>query len=118
MDKATGVAYNRGVRAPTLMNDVIFKIVFGTQPNEPILRALLNALLGLSGDQRLIELQILNPHADKEYFVERGVVLDVKARDGRGRLYNVEVEVAEEPDYIKRSLYYLARLFGEQLEKG
>ena len=44
--------------------------------------------------------------------------LDVKARDGRAQLYNIEVQVADEHDYIKRSLYYLARLFGEQLERG
>src|SRR5262245_32054393 len=103
---------------PVLLNDVIFKVVFGTQRNEAVLRALLNALLGLTGTARIESLQILNPYSGSEHLGDRGVILDVKARDGTGRLYNVEVQVAEEPDYIKRSLYYLARLFSEQLGKG
>jgi predicted transposase/invertase (TIGR01784 family) len=103
---------------PAFMNDVVFKIVFGTEKNEALLRALVNALLGLTGPDRIAELRILNPHAGKDHPDDRGVILDVKARDGHGRLYNVEVQVAEQPAYIQRSLYYAARLFSEQLGKG
>ena len=80
--------------------------------------ALLNALLGFQGQDRIASLEILNPNIDKDYLREHGVILDIKARDGRGQFYNIEVQVRDEPDYIKRSIYYLARLFGEQLEKG
>jgi predicted transposase/invertase (TIGR01784 family) len=106
------------MRHPTLMNDIIFKIVFGTQENEAVLRALLNAILGLSGPDRIVELTILAPHVDKTYIVDRGAILDVKARDGQGRLYNIELQVSDEPSYVKRALYYLARLYSEQLERG
>lgn len=105
-------------KTPALMNDILFQVVFGTERNEPLLRALLNALLGRTGDERITHLDILNPHGDKSHVQDRGVVLDVKARDGAGRLFNVEVQVTEEPDYVSRSLYYLARLFTEQLVKG
>lgn len=106
------------MRHPTLMNDIIFKIVFGSPQNVPVLRALLNAILQLSGQERIQSLELLNPYVDKEYLRERGAILDVKCRDGLGRLYNVEVQVSDEPHYVARSLYYLARLFGEQLQKG
>jgi predicted transposase/invertase (TIGR01784 family) len=102
----------------SLLNDVIFKIVFGSEPNAPVLRALLNALLELSGDGSIVELELLNPGLDRERLGQKGVILDLKARDGRGRLYNIEVQVTRERDYILRALYYLARLFGGQLEPG
>jgi len=102
----------------SLLNDVIFKIVFGSDSSRPVLRALLNALLGLSGPERIADLEILNPYLDKEHVLDRGVVLDVKARDGRGHLYNIEVQVAGHRAYKERALYYLARLFTGQLEPG
>lgn len=91
----------------TLLNDIVFKIVFGTEANRPILRALLNALLGFSGDERIEDLELLNPYLDKEHLLEKGVVLDVKARDRRGRLYNIEVQVGAQPAYVQRVIYYL-----------
>ena len=51
----------------SLLNDVFFKIVFATEQNSPILRALLNALLDLSGNDRILELEILNPALDNEH---------------------------------------------------
>ncbi|MBI4861011.1 MAG: Rpn family recombination-promoting nuclease/putative transposase [Candidatus Riflebacteria bacterium] len=102
----------------SLINDIVFKIVFGTAQNRHLLRALLNALLGLGGDRRIVDLEILNPIIDKEYLKEKGAILDVKAQDGQGRLYNIEVQVCDDPAYIQRALYYLARLFGGQLETG
>lgn len=72
----------------------------------------------LSGDDRIVELEVLNPYVDKEHLLEKGVILDVKARDGLRRLYNIEVQVAQEPAYVERALYYLTRLFGSQLKTG
>jgi len=102
----------------SLLNDIIFKIVFGSETSRPVLRALLNALLGLSGRERIVDLEILNPALDRDHLLDKGVVLDVKARDGQGRLYNIEVQVSPDRAYIPRAVYYLARLFGGQLEKG
>ncbi|MBT9584090.1 Rpn family recombination-promoting nuclease/putative transposase [bacterium] len=100
------------------MNDVIFKIVFGSTENAPILRALLNAILGLSGPDRIQEVQISNPYGEKKRIDEKEIILDIKARDGEDRRYNVEVQLNREPNYVERSLHYLARLFSEQVGKG
>jgi hypothetical protein len=60
------------------MNDILFKIVFGTEQSEPVLRPLLNALLGLMGENRIVQLQILNPFIGKSFADDRGVILDVR----------------------------------------
>ena len=46
------------------------------------------------------------------------MILDVRAHDEAGRRYNIEVQLRAEGDYFKRSLYYLAKLFSEQLGRG
>jgi predicted transposase/invertase (TIGR01784 family) len=102
----------------SLLNDIIFKIVFGTDANRPLLRALLNALLGLQGPDRITDLTILNPSIDKEYLAQKDAILDVKAQDTRGRRYNIEVQLASRPAYVARAIFYLARLYTDQLEKG
>lgn len=102
----------------SLLNDIIFKIVFGTDENRPLLRALLNALLGLTGPDRISDLTILNPSIDKEYLTQKDAILDVKARDTLGRRYNIEVQLASQPAYVARAVFYLARLYTDQLEKG
>ena len=102
----------------TLLNDVIFKIVFGCQKNALLLRALLNAILRFTGDERITEVEILNPFLEKDYHDDKGAILDVKARDGQGRLYDIEVQVSNEVAYEDRAIFYASRLFGGQIEKG
>ncbi|MBI4867912.1 MAG: Rpn family recombination-promoting nuclease/putative transposase [Candidatus Wallbacteria bacterium] len=102
----------------SLLNDVIFKIVFGSEEGRPLLKSLLNAVLEHSGEVPMAEVELLNPNLDKAHLLEKGVLLDVKARDDQGRLYNIEVQVASEPAYVERALYYVARLFGDQLGRG
>ena len=55
-------AYNEAaMERLSLLNDILFKIVFGSESSRPVLRALLNALLGFSGEGRIVDLEILNP---------------------------------------------------------
>lgn len=107
------------VSYPGLLNDVIFKIVFGGTQSEAVLKCLLNALLVLQGGDRIVALEILSPNPEKFYFDDKGPVLDLKARDEKGTHYNVEVQLrAAGLSYIKRSLYYTTRLYSEQLKSG
>ena len=82
------------------------------------MRALLNAILNLTGSDRTQEVQVSNPYGEKKRILEKEIILDIKARDGQDRLYNVEVQLNREPNYINRSLHYPARLFSEQLGMG
>jgi len=77
----------------SLRNDIIFKYVFGHENNEKILRALLNAILGLEGDERIESLSFLNPANLQEYLKDKFTTLDVKAKDSTGKKYNIEMQV-------------------------
>ena len=102
----------------TLLNDILFKVVFGTQRHSEALRGLLNAILGLQGSDRIAEITLLNPLREKERLEDKGTALDVKARDGHGRVYNIEVQVQAQVAYRERSLYYAANMINAQIESG
>ncbi|MBT9582789.1 Rpn family recombination-promoting nuclease/putative transposase [bacterium] len=102
----------------TLLNDILFKVVFGSQRHSEALRGLLNAILGLQGDSRITEITILNPLREKEHLEDKSTVLDVKARDGHGATYNIEVQVQAQVAYRERSLFYAANMISQQIEAG
>jgi len=65
-----------------MLNDVIFKIVFGQEDSVALLQRLINALLGLEGNERIAALTIMNPQLDKHSLTDKGVILDIRACDG------------------------------------
>jgi len=100
-----------------LRNDIIFKAVFGYEKNEKLLISLLNAILGLKGDKKIVSLTFLNAFNIKEYLNDKLTIVDVKVVDGTGVRYNIEMQVADDKSYLKRILYYLAKLYTEQLKQ-
>ena len=73
--------------------DYAFKRVFGREQNTDILCALLNAILQPTPDRRLVSAEILNPFLDQETDDDKLAILDIKARDQLGRLYNIEMQM-------------------------
>jgi predicted transposase/invertase (TIGR01784 family) len=45
-------------------------------------------------------------------------ILDIKAKDASGRLFNVEIQLSGGPDLLQRFLYYCTRIYVSQLEEG
>ena len=63
--------------------DFVFKKVFGSPENIPVLIGLLNAILKLV--HPIVHVEILNPFSYQEFADEKLVVLDIRARDSSGR---------------------------------
>ncbi len=98
--------------------DYAFKRVFGSENNEPILIDLLNSILAPPADRRIVYVEIMNPFNDKEYSSDKLSILDIKARDQFGRLYNIEMQMANPLAFQERVLYYWAVVHGDQLKEG
>ncbi len=86
--------------------------------NAPLLVLLLNALLDPPADRSLVSLTILNPLLPQESDEDKLSVLDVRARDGQGRHYNIEMQLFTHPHLKERLLYYWAKMYGQQLSEG
>ncbi len=102
----------------SFLDDFVFKYIFGQERNKRLLISLLNALLHREGKARIVDIDILNPFNLKDIDEAKVSIVDVKARDSAGHRYLIEVQVKRDEGIVPRTLYYLARLFTEQLGEG
>jgi predicted transposase/invertase (TIGR01784 family) len=98
--------------------DYAFKHVFGREESKPALISLLDAVLQPAEGQHIASLDLLNPFNDKEFPDDKWSILDIKARDQKGRQFNVEMQMLAYGAFRQRALYYWARLHQGQLKKG
>ncbi len=96
--------------------DFAFKKLFGSEENKDLLLALLNAIL--SENERIAEVILSNPYNLADYRAGKMSILDIKARDELGRWFNVEMQIGEDLNFDKRSIYYWAKLVTGQLSEG
>jgi predicted transposase/invertase (TIGR01784 family) len=99
-------------------NDVAFKKIFGNEEKKEILISFLNAVLDLKGDHEIEDLAILNPYQTPKIEALKDTLLDVKARDKRGVTFIVEMQIEYTIGLKKRFLYYTAKEYVAQIERG
>ena len=99
--------------------DFIFKNIFGNKTSSNILISLLNAVLGYKKDgKKITEITIDDSFIKKENIDDKFAILDIKATLNDGTRVNIEMQIVDQYDMKKRSLYYLSRLYSEQLKQG
>jgi predicted transposase/invertase (TIGR01784 family) len=99
-------------------NDVAFKKIFGSEEKKEILISFLNAVLDLTGDRAIEEVQILNPYQAPKLELLKETLLDVQAKDKRGVTFIVEMQVEYTLGLKKRFLYYAAKSYVSQIGRG
>ncbi|WP_243526698.1 Rpn family recombination-promoting nuclease/putative transposase [Bacillus pseudomycoides] len=98
--------------------DFAFKQLFGTKGNEEILIGLLNAILEESLDEPIVSLQLEDPHLHKAYEDDKLSILDLLATLENGTQVNIEIQLRNTHDMVKRSLYYWSKLYTSQMQEG
>lgn len=96
--------------------DVIFKRVFGNENNKDIIAAFLSALLEIPRES-IEEIYINNVELAPEYFDQKFSRLDLRM-EVDGRIVNVEMQVNREDNFQERTLFYWAKMYGEELKTG
>ena len=98
--------------------DCVFKALLGAEQNRRLLIHFLNAILGDELTAPLVEVEILNPYNEREFLDDKLSIVDVKARDAGGRLYQIEIQLLNVADLPARILYGWADLYSAQLQDG
>lgn len=102
------------------LNDVAFKKVFGSENHKNITISFLNAILELTGENEIIEVnfelmnverQRLGKDAGKNFF-------DVYCKVRSGERFIVEMQKRKMDEFGKRMVYYGAKAYAEQLKTG
>ncbi len=66
----------------------------------------------------IVSLQLEDPHLHREHEEDKLSILDIPATLDTGTKVNIEIQLNNNHDMIKRSLYYWGRLYASQLQKG
>ncbi|WP_338631782.1 Rpn family recombination-promoting nuclease/putative transposase [Clostridium baratii] len=101
----------------TLLNPQIgfvFKKIFGTEKNKPILIDFLNAVI--KPVNPIQEVEIKNNDIDKEFIEDKFSRLDIKATTNNKEHINIEIQVKNEYNMIQRTLYYWSKMYSEQIQ--
>ena len=96
--------------------DLVFKMLF-TRDTE-VLADLINAVLGRTGEKRICSVDIRNPQILPEDIVRKFIILDILATDESGHVYDIEMQARKYLSYPERALYYLCKIYTEQLGSG
>ncbi len=99
-------------------NDIAFRKIFGTESKKNILVSFLNAILKLEGEDRIAEVEILNPYQLPIIRNLKATIIDVRARDKAGRSFIIEMQVADLDGMDKRLLYYSSKEYAAQIAVG
>jgi predicted transposase/invertase (TIGR01784 family) len=101
------------------LNDFLFLKVMGEKGDEPQLIGFLNAVLGRSGKELIESLEIAeNTSFEKDFIDGKSCILDVLATLQDGTKVNIEVQLSNERNMERRSLFYWSRVYSRSLKEG
>ena len=103
-----------GILSPKV--DFVFKKIFGNEKHPKILISFLNAVIKPTDLIKSVEIK--NTDIEKEHIEDKYSRLDIKAITNNGEHINIEIQVKNEYNMIKRSLYYWSKMYESQLTKG
>jgi len=107
-----------GLKNINRTNDYAFKRIMGSEEGKEPLLSFLNAVLKPAPGGELASLELLDRELDPEYLLDRAARLDILARTAAGTLVNLEVQINNQYNIDKRTLFYWAWLYYGQLSRG
>ena len=114
---------NRLIKIPLeklmdLKVDYAFKQLFGNEKNKDITIVFLNAMLKRTGPDSIIDVIFSDKEIGGEYEEDKESRLDILVETNAGEKINVEIQLLNQFDMVKRSMYYWARVYSQSLQKG
>lgn len=101
------------------LNDYIFKRIMGEEESKDNLIAFLNAVLDADDRKKLVDLEIVdNKELTKEMISDKSGRLDVRAKTADGMQLDIEVQLTNQHNMEKRTMFYWGKLFLEGIKKG
>ena len=101
-----------------ITNDIAFRKIFGNDSKKKSLISFLNAVIDLPKNNQIIDVEITNPYQLGKLSGGKSTIVDVKAKDEKGNIFIVEMQVAEFDYFHKRILYYTSQSYVSQIDKG
>ena len=101
------------------LNDFIFKKIFGEKGNEDILISFINAILKRTNKDPIVEIEIVdNKQLTKELILDKTGIIDVRAKTSKGENVDIEVQLTDQGNMDKRTLFYWEKMYLENIKQG
>ena len=95
--------------------DIVFQILFGEVGSEEITKDLLSTIL----DEEINEIDLnQNIVLRRRNLKDKMGIVDVLAKINNNEFCNIEMQVSDDKDIIKRILYYWSKQYSKELQKG
>ena len=99
------------------LNDRLFKYIFASRQHKTNLIRFLNDVLD-DPDRIIADIEYLDREQDPPILQGKGTRFDVRAKTSDGRVFQVEVQVRDEDDFLKRCLFYTCANYTSQIVAG
>jgi len=101
------------------LNDYLFYKIMGEKGDEVQLLGFINAVLGKTGNDRFTAVEIIeNKSFSPKVIGDKASILDVRAVLQGKTKANIEVQIRNENNMDRRSLFYWSREYAESLQAG
>jgi predicted transposase/invertase (TIGR01784 family) len=102
------------------LNDYIFKRLMGEEESKENLIAFLNAVLDPDDQKRIVSLELIDNNKEliKETIFDKTGRLDVRGKTADGMQVDIEVQLTNQHNMDKRTLFYWGKLFLEGIGQG
>lgn len=101
------------------LNDYIFKRVMGEEESKDNLIAFLNAVLDIDDRKKLVSLEVIeNKELSGKLINDKTSRLDVRAKTADGMQLDIEVQLTDQKNMEKRTMFYCGKLFLDGIKKG
>ena len=99
------------------LNDYFVKFLFGSDQNKKLCLSFINAALG-NDKYYFADIAFVNKDEDPKKQKDKPIRLDIKGKLNTGAFIDIEVQVQNYKYMAERSLYYWARMYGQQIVEG
>ena len=99
-------------------NDLAFKKIFGDENHKEILISFLNSVLDFKDEKEIVDITLTNPYQLPDIKELKETILDIKAKNANSEEFIVEMQKKNLGNFAKRSLYYTAKAYVQQLPSG
>lgn len=100
------------------LNDYFFKRLMGDDKRSDLTLRFLNLILNRTEENAFKKVEFLNPEYNPLTKDGKLAILDIKASVDDKTFVNIELQVSRQNYMPKRSMFYISRMFSEQMVNG
>lgn len=99
-------------------NDRVFKTIFGNKAHKSITLSLINSIFEFEGTEQISDIEFLDRQFDPQYDCAKSSILDIRGKTKDGVKLNIEMQVINEKNFYRRTMYYWSKLYCDDLQRG